>query len=102
MVLPFWFFLIVNNDIAIWQTPNIIIDNTGIVNVPFIIPNILIINSRKTWGSKYIERLSNDLKEYGKGYSYDNLNYIAKFASNFSRDEIVEQPARIIPWFPIV
>ena len=28
-----------------------------------------IINKRKTWGSKYIERLSNDLKEYGKGYS---------------------------------
>ena len=26
-----------------------------------------IINQRKTWGSKYIERLSNDLKEYGKG-----------------------------------
>ena len=25
-----------------------------------------IINQRKTWGSKYIERLSNDLKEYGK------------------------------------
>ena len=27
-----------------------------------------IINKRKTWGSKYIERLSNDLKEYGRGY----------------------------------
>ena len=30
-----------------------------------------IINKRKTWGSKYIERLSNDLKEYGRGYSYE-------------------------------
>ena len=29
-----------------------------------------IINQRKVWGNKYIERLSNDLKEYGKGYSY--------------------------------
>ena len=28
-----------------------------------------IINQRKTWGSKYIENLANDLKEYGKGYS---------------------------------
>ena len=27
-----------------------------------------IINQRKVWGNKYIERLSNDLKEYGKGY----------------------------------
>ena len=30
-----------------------------------------IINQRKVWGNKYIERLSNDLKEYGKGYSRD-------------------------------
>ena len=27
-----------------------------------------IINQRKVWGNKYIERLANDLKEYGKGY----------------------------------
>lgn len=27
-----------------------------------------IINKRKTWGSKYIKNLANDLKEYGKGY----------------------------------
>ena len=26
-----------------------------------------IINQRKVWGNKYIERLSNDLKDYGKG-----------------------------------
>ena len=32
-----------------------------------------IINQRKVWGNKYIERLSNDLKEYGKGYSRANL-----------------------------
>ena len=32
-----------------------------------------IINQRKVWGNKYIERLSNDLKEYGKGYSYEQL-----------------------------
>ena len=25
-----------------------------------------IINQRKAWGNKYIERLSNDLKEYGR------------------------------------
>ena len=27
-----------------------------------------IINERKSWGNKYIQRLSEDLKEYGKGY----------------------------------
>ena len=32
-----------------------------------------IINQRKVWGSKYIENLANDLKEYGKGYSIQNL-----------------------------
>ena len=30
-----------------------------------------IINQRKVWGNKYIERLSNDLKEYVKVYSYE-------------------------------
>ena len=61
-----------------------------------------IINQRKTWGSKFIEKLSNDLKEYGKGYSYDNLNYMAKFAKEFSLIEIVEQPARLIPWYTLI
>ena len=55
-----------------------------------------IINERKVWGNKYIERLSNDLKEYGSGYSYDNLNYMRKFAAEFSYYEIFEQPARLI------
>ena len=32
-----------------------------------------IINQRKSWGSKYIQKLSEDLKEYGKGYSIPNL-----------------------------
>ena len=61
-----------------------------------------IINSRKTWGSKYIQKLSEDLKNYGKGYSFGNLKYMAQFANNFSDLEIREQPARQIPWFTIV
>ena len=39
-----------------------------------------IINQRKVWGNKYIERLSNDLKEYGKGYSYEQLKKMSQFA----------------------
>ncbi len=61
-----------------------------------------IINKRKTWGSKYIQKLSEDLKEYGRGYSFGNLKYMAQFADNFEIDEISEQPARQIPWFTIV
>ena len=61
-----------------------------------------IINQRKVWGNKYVERLSNDLKEHGSGYSYDNLNYMRKFAAEFSYYEIFEQPARLIPWFTLI
>ena len=57
-----------------------------------------IINQRKTWGSKYIQNLANDLKEYGKGYSSQNLKYMSKFASEFSFDEISQQPVDQIPW----
>ena len=61
-----------------------------------------IINKRKVWGSKYIENLANDLKENGKGFSTDNLIYMAKFARTFTYQEITEQPARQIPWFTLV
>lgn len=60
------------------------------------------INRRKQWGNKYIERLSNDLKEYGKGYSYDNFNYMRKFSKEFSHFEIFDQPGRLIPWRTII
>ena len=43
-----------------------------------------IINERKKWGSKYIKNLANDLKEYGKGYSYENLKRMAMVASEFT------------------
>ena len=36
-----------------------------------------IINQRKAWGSKYIENLANDLKEYGNSYSFRNLKYMS-------------------------
>ena len=55
-----------------------------------------IINQRKSWGNKYIERLAEDLKEF-KGFSYDNLCRMAKFASNFTMKELVAQPVRLIP-----
>ena len=56
-----------------------------------------IINQRKVWGNKYIERLSNDLKEYGEGYSYDSLKLKSRFAKEFTFDEIREQPVPQIP-----
>ena len=63
----------------------------------------VIINERKTWGSKYIEKLSNDLKEYGRGYSPQNLKYMSKIASEFTEIEFSQQLAdQMIPWFTLV
>ena len=62
-----------------------------------------IINQRKQWGNKYIERLSNDLKEYGKGYSTQNLKYMMKFASEFAKEEIGHQVGDLlIPWRTLI
>ena len=61
-----------------------------------------IINKRKTWGSKYIQNLANDLKEYGKGYSVQNLYRMSRIASEYSYDELFSRPAREIPWFTLV
>ena len=61
-----------------------------------------IINQRKTWGSKYIERLSNDLKEYGKGYSVQNLKYMSQVANEFSFKEISHQLGGQIPWRTLI
>ena len=61
-----------------------------------------IINKRKTWGSKYIKNLADDLKEYGKGFSIGNLKLMSQFANNFYNDEISKQVACQIPWFTIV
>ena len=57
-----------------------------------------IINQRKVWGNKYIERLASDLKEYGKGYSYEQLKKMSQFAHFFSQNEIRSQPVTQIPW----
>lgn len=61
-----------------------------------------IINERKSWGNKYIQSLAIDLKEYGKGYSYDQLKKMSQFANTFSREEIRVQPVPQIAWSTII
>ena len=76
-----------------------------IVNSAAIINNYeigSIINERKVWGNKYIERLSKDLKEYGKGYSRDNLYRMSQFATIFSKGELMEHPVPQIPWGTLI
>ena len=76
-----------------------------IVNSAAIINNYeigTIINERKVWGNKYIEKLANDLKNYGKGYSKRNLEYMTQLANNFTFEEITKQLVSQIPWGSIV
>ena len=61
-----------------------------------------IINKRKKWGNKYIQKLAEDLKEYGKGYSYPQLKRMSQFANTFAKDEIGSQAGIQIPWRTIV
>ncbi|MCR5422224.1 MAG: PDDEXK nuclease domain-containing protein [Bacilli bacterium] len=61
-----------------------------------------IINERKTWGSKYIQNLANDLKDYGTSYSFRNLKYMSQFANEFTIDEIRQQAVAQIPWGTLV
>ena len=57
-----------------------------------------IIKERKEWGNKYIQRLADDLKEFGTGYSATNLKNMSQFSSTFSKREIGQQPVGQIPW----
>ena len=61
-----------------------------------------VINHRKEWGNKYIQRLGVDLKEYGRGFSFDQLRRMARFASIFTEDEIRAQPGPKIPWKTLI
>ena len=61
-----------------------------------------IINERKEWGNKYIRRLSEDLKEYGRGYSYAQLKRMSRFANLFTVNEIGAPSVGQIPWSTII
>jgi predicted nuclease of restriction endonuclease-like (RecB) superfamily len=59
------------------------------------------INSHKSWGSKYVQKLSEDLKEY-EGIGYRNLKYMSQLSSNFTYDEIRHQLGAQIPWRTLI
>lgn len=54
------------------------------------------------WGTKVVERMSNDLKtEFPdmKGWSRSNLMYMRQFAESWTRKEIVQAPLGQLPWY---
>ena len=77
------------------QNKTMVIVNSAMIMTYYEIGKI--INKRKTWGSKYIKNLANDLKEYGKGYSYENLYRMSKVSEEFSNEEIMSHPVTQIP-----
>ena len=82
------------------QNKAMVIVNSALIMTYYEIGTI--INKRKTWGSKYIQKLSEDLKEYGKGYSIQNLKFMCQFSDIMNRMENGLQVASQIPWFTIV
>lgn len=62
----------------------------------------LVINEHKTWGNKFVENLSADIKlafPDATGYSSRNLKYMSKFASRFPDKEIVQAALAQITWY---
>ena len=60
-----------------------------------------VINEYKTWGNKFIDNLSRDLKiafPNSTGYSVRNLKYMAKFAEEYPDAEFVQTVSAQIPW----
>ena len=45
-----------------------------------------------------MQNLANDLKEYGKGYSVQNLKRMSQLARIFTNNEISSQVVSQIPW----
>lgn len=76
-----------------------------VVNSAAIINNYeigTIINERKVWGNKYIERLANDLKNFITGYSFRTLKYMSQFANTFTPNEIRQRGVAQISWRTII
>ena len=91
---------LIKETIRLNQSKAMVVVNNAMIMTYYKIGTI--INERKTWGSKYIQNLANDLKEYGTSYSFRNLHYMAQFASEFTHDEIVHQAGAQIPWRTII
>ena len=90
----------IKETIKVNQNKAMVVVNSAMIMTYYKIGTI--INERKTWGSKYIQNLANDLKEYGKGYSYQNLKYMSQFANEFTFEEISQHAVGQIPWGTLV
>jgi len=59
------------------------------------------INEHKSWGNKFIENLSRDIKiEFPEitGFSVRNMKYMAKFSTTYPDIEFVQRALHKLPW----
>ena len=59
------------------------------------------INTHKSWGNKFIENLSRDIRtEFPgiTGFSVRNMKYMAKFASTYGDTDFVQRALHRLPW----
>lgn len=78
------------------STTSIIVVNSTMILTYYQIG--LIINSRNSWGSNYIRKLSNDLNCYGANFTYEYLKKMARFACQFSEEDLVTYNIVKIAW----
>jgi len=60
-----------------------------------------VINEHSSWGSKFVENLSRDIRSDfpgTTGYSVRNLNYMVKFARTYPDLEFVQTVSAKLPW----
>ena len=82
------------------QNKAMVVVNSTMIMTYYEIGNI--INKRKVWGNNFVIKLSQDLKEFGGGFSKENLYRMSRFANEFTMNELVSQPATQIPWFTLI
>lgn len=78
------------------STTSIIVVNSTMILTYYQIGQI--INSRNSWGSNYIRKLSNDLNCYGANFTYEYLKKMARFACQFSEEDLVTYNIVKIAW----
>ena len=90
----------IKQDIKVAQYKAVLSVNSTLILLYYHIGQV--INEYKSWGNKFIDNLSRDIKlEFptAKGYSVRNLKYMAKLAAVFPDSVIVQEVLAQLPWY---
>ena len=89
----------VKQEIALAQQRAIIGANREMIALYWNIGKV--INDKKSWGSKFIKNLAQDIRGYFpnlRGFSERNLQYMAQFADIYDNPQITQQLLRNLSW----